>query len=534
MFADYFSPLAPVVILLLSAFVLSIITPRLPDSWQAHWLVRFVLAPGLVIVAGLVLLGTESSQLQLLSGWHFGTAESGAGLTLGINSTNFPFFLLTIVVLLVTMLISLPLDNTPGRGWSLMLGSTTILLFAAANRLTLTYTVLLVDILLAYHWLVHKQTNLAVTRLFLGFITTGAIMLNAGLAGSENFAGTIFLESTLWLRLGLYPFFELQMVQKQSQNHNFLAYWSFSLAAGIYLVTQTLTTPLPEILRWLVVVTMLVNGLLCWLLPANKEEHVTLLTRLVFTQALLPLFLVPSSIEILSAFALGLALSLAVLWATSQLGRGSFDKLSRFWPYAGGMAATVTLIGVPFGLTWPTWTTFYPADFSADAVETIMVMLAVTWAMSSLTRYWFNLWRGESSACQQPNLIPAITATIAAVPFLVPGLGLFILQSIMQVDFPMPGSGEIASTLLFLTLTTLGAIGLGYSRTRLITRFNLPDATLTNTLELNWLLTWTEKLLSRAGKFILRVSVILEGQHYIGWALFTALVGSLIIILMRA
>ena len=162
-------------------------------------------------------------------------------------------------------------------------------------------------------------------------------------------------------------------------------------------------------------------------------------------------------------------------------------------------------------------------------------MMAVMLAMSSLTRYWLNLWYSESSAGESSRLISAIAAIIAAVPFLIPGLAPLILSSIMKADtLSSPNPNEITYTLVLITITTLGAISLGYFRTQIITRFNVPATTLINISNLQWLLIWTEKLLSQTGKFVLRVNVILEGQHYIGWALFTALVGSLIIILMRA
>jgi hypothetical protein len=33
------------------------------------------------------------------------------------------------------------------------------------------------------------------------------------------------------------------------------------------------------------------------------------------------------------------------------------------------------------------------------------------------------------------------------------------------------------------------------------------------------------------GKLLLRVEVILEGQHYIGWAIFAAIIGALVVLL---
>jgi len=527
MVANYFSPLAPVVVLLLSAFVLSIVTLRLPSSWQSHWSVRYGLAPGLVLLAGLVLLGSGLSGPVMLSGWHFGTAASGVGLDIGIDTKNLLFLLLTLIILLVVVLFSLPLDTTRGRSWILILGAGAMLLFVSANPLTLAYTVLLFDLLLAYHWLAHKSPNRSIARLFLGIFSTSALILNAKLDG------TTLLEIALWLRLGVYPFFEIRASEQQVQNYNFLAYWSLSLAAGLYLVTQTLTTPLPEILRWLIVLTMLLNGILAWLSQAHMKTRPRLLTRLVFTQALLSLLLIPSSLEIIAAFAFGLTLSLAVFWTTPRLGQINVSNLSNFWPYLAPLMATLTLVGLPFLLNWPVWETFYPASFSSNTVAAAVVMLAIILAMSSLVRYWLELWQNENTPDRQTHLIPAIATIIAAIPFLIPGLAPLILSAITQTGFPA-SSDRILFTLIAIALTTAGAIATGYFRTPIITQLNVSPAVWIKIFDLQWLLIWAEKVLNQIGKAVLRVNVIFEGQHYMGWALFTALVGTLIVILMRS
>jgi len=115
---------------------------------------------------------------------------------------------------------------------------------------------------------------------------------------------------------------------------------------------------------------------------------------------------------------------------------------------------------------------------------------------------------------------------------LIPGLAPLILSTIMQTNLPS-NPDTIPFALIIVIITTAGAIGLGYFRTQIIERFNVPPVALIKIFDLQWLLIWTEKVLNEIGKFILRVNVILEGQHYMGWALFTALVGTLIVILMR-
>jgi hypothetical protein len=76
----------------------------------------------------------------------------------------------------------------------------------------------------------------------------------------------------------------------------------------------------------------------------------------------------------------------------------------------------------------------------------------------------------------------------------------------------------------------LAAIGLGYFRLRLTNRLQLPLEILVPWGSLAWIFSKVEMLLDGVGRSILRVRVILDGQHYLGWAIFVALVGALVII----
>jgi hypothetical protein len=79
---------------------------------------------------------------------------------------------------------------------------------------------------------------------------------------------------------------------------------------------------------------------------------------------------------------------------------------------------------------------------------------------------------------------------------------------------------------------TLGvaAIALGYFRNRLLNGLPLSPQILARWASLAWIFAQGERLLDSLGRFMLRVRVILDGQHYLGWAIFVALVGALVII----
>ena len=59
MLVSYFSPLAPAAVLLLGAFILSVVVPWLPKQWRTQRRVQLWGAPVLVGLAGLTLLGTR-------------------------------------------------------------------------------------------------------------------------------------------------------------------------------------------------------------------------------------------------------------------------------------------------------------------------------------------------------------------------------------------------------------------------------------------------------------------------------------------
>ncbi len=532
MFTSYLSLLAPVVILLLSAFVLSIVMPRLPDSWQAHWMARYGLAPGWVILAGLVLLPawlTGPEETFLLSGWNFFTTESGIGLEIGPNQTRRPFLLLTFLILLVAMLRSLPMTMPKGRSWLLCLGGSAGLLFLSANVLTLAYTLLLFDVVLASYWLAHNQSHLATARLFLSILTVGLLALQGYFVEFGNISSYALLAgSLLWLRLGLYPFFEIDAAENHPQDHSLLTYWALSLAVGLYLAVQ-LQAAFPAIIQWIIILTIILNGLRAWLVEKPTQHHTP---RLAVTLALLPLLVAVPSPTMISVYTLGLMLSLAACWVTLP-NRLNPSKVLDGWPYLPAAAGVITFIGLPFSLTWPVWSTFYSAGISSTLAATLLVFVAVTLALSGLVRYGLTVWRAESRVEPSSHLPASIAAIVAALPFLIPGIGPILFSALLSTPLPAVSLNKSASALVMIAISTAAAIGLGYFRGQIIIQTRISPAAVLPLLHLDWLVKGIENSLSRIGKLILRANVIFEGQHYMGWALFTALVGSLIILLTR-
>jgi hypothetical protein len=277
---------------------------------------------------------------------------------------------------------------------------------------------------------------------------------------------------------------------------------------------------------------MLLNGLLAWL----TQQRTATLTRLAFTLALPSLFVAPLSKDLITAYTVGLTLSLVVLWLTPQLDRPRLAEIAQSWPYLPAVAATFTLIGLPLSLGWPAWTVIYATLFSTEnIIFTIIIILALPLALSGLARYWLILWTGADGApvnMHSPaQRLSSAAIIIAAVPFLVPGLAPLILPVIMKIESHAINPGQSTAALISTAIIVAGAVGLGYFRPQIFNQVQVSPSILSEYVQLGWLQYWLDKMLNQTGKMVLRINVTLEGQHYIGWALFTALVGGLIIIL---
>jgi hypothetical protein len=538
MLGALFSPLAPAAVLLLGAFILPLVALQLPARWRAQPWLRYLSTPILVGLAAVALLGVRltfgsdasGEGLELLSGWNFSDPETVAALTIRADSLSLPFLLLTILILLAVTLATPLIIPTPTKReenvsdlaiW-LALGAGACFLFVSANGLTLVYAVLAFDGLSMFYWLQRGHRELSIARLFLGVFSVAGLMLANLTPAAGAGPGAFWLGLALWLRLGLYPFIETN-VHTRWQDHGQLAYLALSLMVGIYLVTRVVVGPLTGLVPWLALILMLLNGLLAWL----SDERSDLLARLMLVESVLILLVAPFNQGATTAFTVGMILSVVVLWITPRLGQPRFGEGAWSWPYLPAVAATLTLIGLPFSLGWLAQTAVYQTLLQAkNMFLPLLVVLAQGLTLSGLFRYWLMLWQGNDQ-----NERRLIVGIVVMVPFLIPGLAAMILSTLTQTNLPLTSFDQAPAVFIVWLITIVGAVGLGYFRPQLITRLRISSTAVAEFAGLGWLLPWWAALLNWLGKFILRIPVILEGQHYLGWALFTALVGVLIILL---
>jgi hypothetical protein len=536
MFVAYLSPLAPAATLLLGAFILSIVFPWLPKPWQSTRYTQWIKAPVVVGVSALLLTVTRVSTtpdesgraLQILSGWNFSTVDSVAALTIRADLVSLVFLFVAHLLLLAVTLAaaSFPLSQSTESslvagdgtaGW-LMLGAAAMLLFVAANGLTVGYAIFLFDLLTGLYWLKRGQTGLGVARLFLGVLVSSSLVLT----GVSPTVGLGLFYLALWLRLGIFPV--LEGLNETSQGIGYLVYLVLSFITGIYLFIRILNTPPSLFFFWLILITMLVGGWLGWL--ANRRT--AMLTQLVAVLGLLLLLVNPSAREIALACTVGFSLSLAALWIMPALGSPYVRESAWLWPYLPAAGATLTLAGMPYFLSWPLFPLIYGQLVETGGYTAVLAAaLALGLGLSGLVGYWREVWLGREA-----NKISAAGAVVAMVPFLLPGLGLFIMTGITGNNPSLFASNLPASSYWFGVLALAAAGALGYFKLPILQYFNLPADTYTIVAANHYqLYSVMARWADRSGKQVLRVEVFLQGQHYLGWAILTALVGALIFIL---
>lgn len=539
MLINYFSPVAPAATLLLGALILFGISPRRPVFRQP--LIVF-LAPVILGITAAILLTTRltlgvddsGAGLQVVSGWSFFAAQSGAALAVRLDLLSLLFIILiTLILLAIVARRSILLwnggqvhfPNTASQqsqtaDW-FVLAAGAALFFVAANGLTLSYALVIFDALLAFFWWKRHRLDYGIAGLFLAFfIVTGLILQSV----QADF-GQIIFYAALWLRLGMYPIWGWAYQQRQSQTDYFF-YLLFSVPVGIYLFFRTSTPTVPTILSWLILFSMIVTGL--WgALTTNRQRW---LVGVTVVESLALLLFHPLEQQAATAWVVGLLLSIAALWHMPRLGQPNFSERAWLWPYLPAAGATLTLLGLPLTLAGAGRSLMYPAlaDSGNGAAALLVVVLSESLVLSGLVGFWREIWQTNDAPCWGYS----VAGVVLMVPFLIPGLGTFIFTSVTgQALAPNFFALDWLTGWGALTLVIALAVGCFAPQIRnwlgTVVEAIMPEADFSLVKGLDWL----ENSLSRIGKIALRIEAWLEGQHYLGWALLVAIIGMIIFFL---
>ncbi|RME97026.1 MAG: hypothetical protein D6768_20665 [Chloroflexi bacterium] len=326
--------------------------------------------------------------------------------------------------------------------------------------------------------------------------------------------------------MGIYPLVETS-VSKNWRDDERLAGLGISLTAGIYLAVRVVSQPMPPALRWLVVLTMLAVGVGIWLRQSSGDSRALRLGWLFIVQSLLLLLAAPLPGEVISAFVVGMVLSIVALWVTPALGKPRFSEGAWSWPYLPAVLATLTLVGAPFSLGWVARTAAYESILNTGSLPFLLLVLpAEALAFSSLVPYWQRLVGGS-----EQNMRRSVIGIVVMVPFLTPGLSPFVLEAVTRTTLPVSAGGASGGVVAALAGVAALAFALGYFRPALLNRLPRLAQLSATQFTFGQGLDVLVAMFDAATKRLLRLQVIFEGRHYIGWAVFMALVGLIVILL---
>lgn len=552
MLIAYFSPWAPAAALLLCAFILPLIPrfvnkARLTNLEMANRF-RGVIVVGLVI---LVVLTTRLDSPTVISQWAFPQTNQLGQLIINLTATDFSLVWLTVWLLLIVVLArtplrksvteTLPLEPLPAL-WLYLTGAACLVL-VAANELTLSYAILIFDSGTAIYWFRQDQHNLGMFRLLLAGLTAIGFALAATITAPSL---EILIALVIWLRLVLLPFIELTG-HPEWLDEGSLLYFGVTLIVGVT-VAQVGGPPM-TLFQWLTVGVMGLNGLLIWLsMPLGIATANLPLERLVFVEVAFLLLIDPLPVTIMVVVTIGLVLSLAALWVTPRLGPLSLTEAR---PYLPAAMATITLLGLPFSLGWLSQTVILQSLFRIDnGILLILAILIQGFTLSGLWLFWQAVWEGPhetappssklTASLPQPGDVDEVSSSptvgvagwVAMIPFLIPGLGPISWRFVTQTGERMINFDYSASVYIAVGLSWLIALGLGYFQTDILARLQWSPGVFSHWLTLRWVSQFSQ-VMNRVAKMPLRLQIILEGQHYLGWMMFVALVGTLTLLLSR-
>jgi hypothetical protein len=403
-------------------------------------------------------------------------------------------------------------------------------MFAGTYR-TLAVLVVLFDGVAALMWLVRRQPGRAVGRLLLGVLTGAAVMaggINDDLLRANGLYANTLFSLAVWLRLGLYPLLESESAAGTAPPIR-LSWSAVNLALGLYLVSVGVA---PWV-AWVGLVTTLLHGALAWMEPRREKALVHVACTLagsVLVAAALSMDSAGMRIASVNLLMCWLALALMPMRLGWPVQSHPTRVLQHLWGYLPPLLATCALVGLPLTLGWPGRAALFQVIWSAGGPGMLaLVVIAEGAALSVLYRYWSMLLQEPGDA--RPALWRKMGATAALVPFLIPLLGVrFVSLAVPAASDLPPLAAFDASAWVGLAGSLLWAVFLGYGRRWLPLVGAAAQEQMMEWLRLGWLLRRTEWALQTVSRTLLRVRSVIEGEHYLAWAVLLAICIGLLIV----
>jgi hypothetical protein len=247
------------------------------------------------------------------------------------------------------------------------------------------------------------------------------------------------------------------------------------------------------------------------------------------------------------------ALAALVVLSLTPPGLEAFERNypQRLLAYLPPALATASVLGFPFTAGWEGRGSLYGGTWEAGLPGTLAVVaLAEGAALSVLYRTWRTLLPRRTVGAapdEAPGDDPTqradgsqnrdqvwwlVGAALVCIPFLIPVLGPRLLLTTFPYASPAPvPDRSIGGAGLGLVGSLLWAFFLGYGRPHLLNLIPWPADTLARVLRLHWLLRRTGRALDTVARVLLRVRALIEGEHYLAWAILFALGIGLVIVL---
>jgi len=510
-------PLAPVYWLLFGAFLILIVSPVAAARQRHHILVVISVLAGLSVLA-MAISGrpADGQDVRVLAEW---LGQPALALASPVGQPL--IWMLLVWLLAVNLAWYERADLCPAleQALLLMMVAAAYGLMLAGSYRTLAFGWLAMQAVAALFFLARGLSDRMVARLLLGVVGGAGVMLVTGgrdvTAGSSLYLGSLF-SLMVWLQLGLYPLLESADVPGTVPAVR-LVWTGVNLLIGVYLIS----TGAASWIAWPAAVTSLLHGLLAWL-ESSRERALAhagycLVGGMLITAALGgdSLLVRSGAVSVLMAF---LALSVTPV----RLGDGAWPPatsgVSRYAAYLPPLLASLVWLGVPLSPGWSARISFYQVVWNnGGPVMLAVVSVGQGAALSVLYRYWRLLLQREAAG--QPRAWQLLAAGLAALPWLIPLLAEQVLASVSPTTL---ASGDMHIGLVegfSLAGVWLWLVFLGYGRDWLLSLVALPRPRLSDWLRAGWLTGKIAQLLDVIGRVVLRARAVVEGEHYLAWAI---------------
>ncbi len=504
---DGITPLAPLYVLLLSAILLLALGPALTArvrNWAFVAINGAALALVIWVSRGDLLdpSHTSSPIIYSLMKW-----SDGAILALYTTPTT------SLVGGLFLALLSTALAGhdfhmrltVSSQVLLLVLTAATYSVLMAGTCHTLAIAILAFDCGVALWWMARNEPRHAVVRLLLGVVTATGVMFS-GLENIISQPNAMFpnalLTLAVWLRLGLYP-----LLESETSVHSLpsirLAWMMQHLAVGLYSVMWGVS---PWVV-WPTLITALLHGTLAWVEPGREQR----LMHAAFASS--GILLIVVALEGRDALWSGAPIVIMLAWLVLTMIPTSlgplFSSVVQSIGYLPPVVATLSLCALL--VVGAAGHGSFLDSFWNDGgpVATALLVIALGGVLSSIYQFWHEA-SGKVSVPSPPSRWRAVGIGIATFMLVLPYLTMWWR--------PLPISYH-AGTWIGLSGAALWAISLGYGRRVLHLLGEEGEQRFVMQLRMRWLLEAGQQLIGTMSGWLLRVRAVIEGEHYLAWAL---------------